>query len=104
MNKLKGNLYKCWEAVDNPERSFGRASIWDPAMAFRTADHPDQLTCYLNAAPPLDDPECRECVWLPICRGGCPARRIYDRKACIAFKDEPEKYVLALYQTKILKP
>ena len=96
----RGNLQKCWEDVDKPERSFGRVSVWDPFMPFRTADYPDRLTCYLNTAPPLDDPECRECVWLPICLGGCPSRRLHSRKACITYKNEPEKYVLALYRRK----
>ena len=94
----KGNLQKCWEDVDKPERSFGRASVWDPAMPFRTADHPDRLTSYLNTAPPLDDPECRECVWLPACLGGCPSRRLHSHRVCVAYKNEPEKYVLALYR------
>ena len=96
----RGNLYKCREDVDKPERSFGRASVWDPAMPFRTADDPDRLTRYLNAAPPLDDPECRDCVWLPVCLGGCPGRRLHSRKACVTYRNEPEKYVLALYRRK----
>ena len=94
----RGNLQKCWEDVDKPERSFGRASVWDPAMPFRTADYPDRLTRYLNTAPPLDDPECRECVWLPVCLGGCPSRRLYSCRACVTYRNEPEKYVLALYR------
>ncbi len=94
----KGNLQKCWEDVDKPERSFGRASVWDPARPFQTADHPDKLTCYLNATLPLNDPECRECVWLPACLGGCPNRRLYAQRVCAAYKNEPEKYVMALYR------
>ncbi len=97
----RGNLQKCWEDVDKPERSFGRASVWDPAMPFRTADDPDRLTRYLNAAPPLDDPECRDCVWMPVCLGGCPSRRLYARRACVSYRNEPEKYVLALYRRKL---
>lgn len=96
----KGNLQKCWEDMDKPERSFGRASVWDPAKPFLTADHPDRLTRYLNAALPLDDPECRECVWLPICLGGCPTNRFYAQKSCVPYRHEPEKYVMALWRQK----
>ena len=92
-----GNLYKCWEDVDKPSRSFGAASRWDPADPLATADSPDNLTGYLNTTLSGGDPECRECVWLPFCSGGCPNKRLYYKKQCLPFKDEPEKYVLALY-------
>lgn len=46
----EGNLYKCWEAVDKPHLSFGRARDWDPRDPLATADRPDNLTCFLNQA------------------------------------------------------
>ena len=94
----KGNLQKCWEDVDKPEHSFGTAARWDPKDPIRTADRPDQLTRYLATALPNGDEECRECVWLPACAGGCPNKRLYYERQCLPFKDEPEKYVLALYK------
>lgn len=93
----QGRLYKCWEDVDKPQRSFGHVSSWDPGDPFRTAENPDMLTSYLNTAAPIPDPECHECVWLPACRGGCPSRRLFAKRDCVAYKDTPEKYVLALY-------
>ena len=93
----KGNLQKCWEAVDKPQISFGTARDWDPADPLGTASDPDNLTMYLNTACPIPDDECRECVWLPACMGGCPHRRLFDKRACVAFKDDPERYVLALH-------
>ena len=93
----KGNLQKCWEAVDKAEHSFGTAERWDPANPIATADRPDNLTCYLNTALPNFDEECADCVWLPACAGGCPNKRLYYQKQCLPFKDAPEKYVLALY-------
>ena len=94
----QGQLFKCWEDVDKPERSFGRAGRWDPADPIATADRPDQLTRYLNTALPINDPECRECVFLPQCVGGCSTRRIYYQKHCIGGKGAPERYVLGLYE------
>ena len=93
----RGNLQKCWEAVDKPHISFGTAHDWDPADPLATASNPDNLTMYLNTACPVPDDECRECVWLPMCVGGCPHRRLFDGRACIAFRDDPQAYVLALH-------
>ena len=52
---------------------------------------------YLNTACPIPDEECRECVWLPTCVGGCPYKRLFGERSCIAFRDNPEDYVLALH-------
>ncbi len=93
----KGNLQKCWEAVDKPHISFGTAHNWDPADPFTTASNADNLTKYLNTAGPVPDEECQECIWLPLCSGGCPYKRLFDQRMCIAFKDDPESYVLALH-------
>lgn len=93
----RGNLQKCWEAVDKPKFSFGTAHDWNPADPLRTAANPDNLTMYLNTASPIHDDECAECVWLPMCVGGCPHWRITGKRRCVAFKDDPEAYVLALH-------
>ena len=93
----QGNLQKCWEAVDKPSISFGTAHDWDPANPFVTASNPDNLTKYLNTALPLSDEECRDCIWLPTCAGGCPYQRLFVSRKCIAFKDNPQDYVLALH-------
>ena len=99
----QGNLFKCWEDVDKPERSFGRAGRWDPADPITTADRPDQLTQYLNTALPMDDLECRDCKFLPQCAGGCPTRRVYYQKQCLGGKGAPERYVLGLYERLLKK-
>ena len=52
---------------------------------------------YLNTACPVPDEECRECMWLPMCVGGCPHRRLSTERDCVPFKDSPEEYALALY-------
>lgn len=92
-----GRLFKCWENAAQPEFSFAYARDWDPLKPLETAFDPDKMTQYLNAALPLKDEECSECVWLPICCGGCPHRRLHEYKACIGMRNEPEKYVLALH-------
>ena len=94
----KGRLHKCWEDVDKPGHSFGEVSKWDPADPIATADRPDHLTRYLNTGLPMSDGECNECVWLPVCSGGCPNKRLYYTKQCLPYRNTPEKYVLALYE------
>ena len=93
----EGRLFKCWEAAGMPEFAFGNAHDWDPKDPLNTASDPDKLTMYLNTGLPNGDEECRECVWLPMCVGGCPHRRLTDKKSCVAFRDQPERYVLALH-------
>ena len=56
-----------------------------------------QFTVKEYAAAPIADEECRECVWLPMCVGGCPHKRLFDERQCVAFRNDPEKYVLALH-------
>ena len=92
----KGNLQKCWEAVDKPQLSYGTAHDWDPADPFATASNVENLTRFLNTANPIPDEDCRECAWLPLCVGGCPYKRLFEERQCVAFKDNPEAYVLAL--------
>ena len=92
-----GRLFKCWENASDPKFSFANARDWDPRRPLETAFDPDKMIRYLNAALPLKDEECRECVWLPVCVGGCPHRRLHDRKSCIGLRNDPEKYVLALH-------
>ena len=93
----RGNLQKCWEAVDKPAISFGTAHDWDPKDPLATASNPDNLTMYLNTANPVPDDECHECEWLPMCVGGCPHKRLFSERQCVEFRNNPEAYVLALH-------
>ena len=93
----RGNLQKCWEAVDKPSISFGTAHDWDPKDPLMTASNADNLTKFLNTANPIPDEECRECVWLPACVGGCPYKRLFGQRQCVSYRDNPEAYVLALH-------
>lgn len=93
----RGNLQKCWEAVSSPDISFGTAHDWNPGDPLNTASNPDNLTKYLNTACPIPDDECRECVWLPTCVGGCPHKRLFETRQCVPYKNHVEQYVLALH-------
>ena len=62
-----------------------------------TAANPDNLTKFLNSAGPVPDDECHECVWLPLCVGGCPFKRLHGNRSCVPYKNDAEAYVLALH-------
>ena len=99
-----GRLHMCRETVDKPELSFGTAHDWDPTNPLVTASTRDNLTCYLSGGAPLADPECRACVWLPQCAGGCPYQRLFGRgRACVPYRDNAQDFVLAVYEKKSKK-
>lgn len=95
-----GRLYKCLETVDKPELSFGTVKEWDPSDPVDTASSADNLTKFLNTSGAEDDGECRECIWLPVCRGGCPYQRMIGKKQCVAYRDDPEGFVRAMYAAR----
>lgn len=95
----QGRLFMCWEDVDKPEKSFGQAGTWDPKDPIRTAENPDRLSSYLNTCCPSVAGKCRECLWLPMCCGGCPKRVLEGEDVCYPFKDDPQAFALAVYKS-----
>lgn len=70
-----GAVYKCWEHIGNPEyvigkiNKDGRLSITDRTL----------LNRQMYGADPLEDKQCRECPYLPLCLGGCPIQRVQNK-------------------------
>ena len=94
----RGGLHKCAGLTAADSRYvYATAHDWDPAKPFGTASNPGVLASYLNCADPVPDDECRECVWLPVCGGGCPHYRLQGNRKCLPYRDDPERYVLAQY-------
>ena len=90
----QGHLFKCWEDVDKIERSFGDIKTWNLNNPLFSAKYPDNLLQYLNTVGALNDKECQDCIWLPKCKGGCPTKTLFYKKECVAYKDNPELFVL----------
>lgn len=63
----EGYLYRCFNYVGDRDRSTG--NIKDPI------DYHNDNFQRLFAFDPFEDAKCRDCTILPICMGGCPARR-----------------------------
>ncbi|WP_391489257.1 radical SAM protein [Gordonia rubripertincta] len=59
-----GELYKCWENVGNEKCTVG--TIFDP----ESAETSERLVGWTEYSPFSDD-ECRKCIALPSCMGGC---------------------------------
>ena len=94
----RGELYKCWEDFGIKERIYGNIDQWDIRDPFKTASNPDILMKYVNSAGVLDS-ECYDCVWLPICGGGCPSKRFFCNMKCLPYV--PYKYDINFYIKKI---
>ncbi len=76
-----GELYKCYESVGNPREVIG--SIRD------STKRNSRLSKWLNYDPFSDD-ECRSCVALPVCMGGCAHHALDQRlyaDRCDEFRD-----------------
>jgi uncharacterized protein len=58
----EGQLYKCWESVGNSHEVIGHISNY--------RERNGRLRKWLQFDPFADD-ECRSCVALPVCMGGC---------------------------------
>ncbi|MBC8123008.1 MAG: SPASM domain-containing protein, partial [Gemmatimonadaceae bacterium] len=58
----EGELYKCWDSVGNRNEVIGNVRDW--------RDTNGRLHKWLTYDP-FSDPDCRNCVALPVCMGGC---------------------------------
>jgi uncharacterized protein len=86
-----GRIYQCWSDIGIVERCTG--NLIDSSDVSRNT--------YLGYMlyDPTTDAECKECKYLPICMGGCPARRMYNRENRCSFI----KYRMAEYMSIIPK-
>ncbi len=72
----EGEIYKCWEDVCNPERVVGNINL---AKEGNIITNPELLVRYAYGVDPYEDPECRQCPFLPICSGSCPFFRMENK-------------------------
>ena len=94
-----GNLFKCeGDNLANDKMSFGTVKNWDPCNPILSAKRPKNIICYINTLITLDDEECKNCFWLPICAGGCPNLRLLNKKSCTPYKNVPDEYILKVFE------
>lgn len=75
----EGYLYKCWDFVGDKKNS--HANITN-IMNNEGIDMNNRFIRY----SPFNDSECIECIYLPICMGGCPKLAIENKKDCCTHK------------------
>lgn len=96
-----GEIYKCWNDVGNPERIIGniKGNITNENLLIR----------YLNGSDPFEDEECKQCILLPVCDGGCPHLRIKrdyentDCEICCLMKNNMNDFLLINYYNQLNK-
>jgi len=96
----EGELYKCWDDAGRPGMVVGSIHAPDTITdAVLTAQ-------YSTGVDPYSDPECRACVVLPICGGGCPHRRLLAKyrgqegaRRCSPYKTRLRDYLEAYIDT-----
>lgn len=84
-----GDLYKCWDDIGMPSEKVG--TIFEPEIILQK--HLDWLNYDV-----FDDVNCKNCLFLPVCMGGCPNKPLKNReRGCISLKYVSTEY-LHLYK------
>lgn len=68
----EGELYKCWNDFNNPDRIIGY-------LCDKKITNPTLVSLYAYDATIYGDPKCKECKLFPICDGGCGYLRYQNR-------------------------
>jgi uncharacterized protein len=99
---FEGNLYKCWEIIGNLDYKVGELTETGNIKI----TNQKILNRYLFGSDPFSDFNCSTCFYLPICRGGCPHKRIEndfnngENSNCTYFKNEIDNYLI--FKSKLL--
>jgi len=89
-----GEIYKCWNdlTADNfNDRNFG--NIYDGINR-------EKVIAYTDSIDALESAECRACVYLPVCSGGCPEYIVSGSSKCTHLKHYSEKIIPLFMQYK----
>ncbi len=95
-----GELYKCWDDVGNPERIVGSVDCrndWNMGL----------IAEGMTGCSFLDDAECRECFYFPVCNGGCHRIRQNNlhsdniQSTCTYFKGNIERLLELHYEMRM---
>lgn len=95
-----GEMYKCWNDIGDPDKVYGyiNGEITNEKL----------LLHYLAASDPFEDEQCKKCLLLPVCGGGCPYQRLrrdYEKSdimICPLIKDNLKDYLINHIHAKTL--
>ncbi|MDR3046832.1 MAG: SPASM domain-containing protein [Bacteroidales bacterium] len=98
----KGELYSCWEHIGYDDSIIGHLNEdGEPIITNEL-----KFLRYLTDADYLDDKQCLECFFFPICVGGCPEKRIRNKHCnacfdvCVLQKENIEEILDFQYEIK----
>ena len=66
----KGNLYKCWNTIGDPEKIL--------STVFDSSNQNSKIAAAYLGRDPFSEEECCKCPYLPICGGGCVNQRFLN--------------------------
>ncbi|MGN6713635.1 radical SAM protein [Anaerocolumna jejuensis] len=71
-----GNLYKCWSDIGIDDKKVGNILNGEQNVL-----HSCKVKEYLLYSPMVDS-DCKDCEILPLCKGGCPNKRLTNLARC----------------------
>lgn len=93
-----GDLYKCWEDIADKTRSVGNV-----VSGFRDINNINYN--YILQKSGFEQEECKKCLFLYSCMGGCPRARIKNQNInkelnpiCTVIKKNPEEFLETFYE------
>ncbi len=94
-----GDIYKCWTDTGKKTERVGNVS--NDKLINTT-----KLTRYLTGADVFDKEECQECLFLPVCGGGCPhlsLKKMFENEQidlCHVAKGNLKEFLEIYYEIK----
>lgn len=95
-----GDMYKCWISMQNKKYKIGNVAINSSFNSIMNAR-------YLCGSDYIFSSKCRECDVMPICEGGCPMVRYFNKyekhgeDMCITFKRESLRLLELYYEQQL---
>ena len=95
-----GDIYKCWNEISDKEKCLGNV-----ITGFR--DDKNITAFNVMESSGFEDDECKNCLFLYSCMGGCPKFRSENKKlgkeinmVCYSIKNNPKEYLESYFKYK----
>ena len=86
-----GNLFKCLDDINDKTRIVGNLLTSIP-------DKNNLIPTYSFKSDALEIEECRKCLFLFSCMGGCPKQRLMNQKTCRLINKDPCTFLESYYE------
>lgn len=87
-----GDVYKCWDDISDKERCIGNIQ--------NGINYSVEYTKWI-LYDPFNDKQCGDCIFLPLCMGGCPNHYIKNKmRKCMPIKENVKELIELLYEVR----